>query len=157
MPRGGWELWLDAKGTPSSARLIVTDGLASLSLDATEQTREVFDRENKEWNKKFKAAKTKEEAAKLFWGRKTDVVTAGLSAYSKGTSFLTLKHGLGGGFDFHLLRRQPTLSLMDEKGTTRVALGHTTIEFPATGVMEERPPSSLVLFKKDGKVIWQAP
>jgi hypothetical protein len=46
---------------------------------------------------------------------------------------------------------------MDEHGTTRAVLGHAKIERPPTGVIEERPVSSLVLFDKEGKVVWKAP
>lgn len=153
-----WELVLSAKASPTSAHLLVADGLAFLNLYATEQTREVNDRENAEWAKKFNAAKAPEERMKLLLGRKFNGIQSGLSAFPRGTSSLTLKHGLGGGLELYLLQqRQPTLYISDEKGTNRVALGHTKLEYPATGVVEERPPSSLVLFDKDGKVIWKAP
>lgn len=78
-------------------------------------------------------------------------------AKTQATSSLTLKHGLGGGLDFYLLRKQASLYLMDESGTTRAVLGHTKIERPATGVIEQLPASSLVLFDKEAKVVWKAP
>jgi len=107
--------------------------------------------------RRFNAAKTPEEREKLFLGRKFDGVSAALSAFPKGTSSLTLKHGLGGGLDFYLHRRQSSFYLMDESGTTRAVLGHTKLEHPATGVAEERPVSSLVFFDKGAKVVWKAP
>lgn len=68
-----------------------------------------------------------------------------------------MKHGLGGGLGLSLSNQQPTLYLEDQKGTERVVLGYTNLEYRATGVREERPASSIVLFDKDGKVNWKAP
>ena len=134
-----WELQLQAKRTPSAVYLIVNDGIASLELNATEQTRDVADKKWAEWAEKFNAAKTPEDREKLLIGRKIDGVRAAISAFPKGTSSITLKHGLGGGLDFYLLRRQSSLHLMDENGTTRAVLGHTKIERPATGVVRAAP------------------
>ena len=39
----------------------------------------------------------------------------------------------------------------------RAVLGSTSLELIKTGTIEKRPESSLVLFDKDGKVIWQTP
>ena len=50
----------------------------------------------------------------------------------------------------------PTLKLTDGNGASAV-LGHTTLETKRTGVTTKRPSSSLVLFNKEGKVIWKAP
>jgi hypothetical protein len=36
-------------------------------------------------------------------------------------------------------------------------LGHSAIEATRTGAVEQRPASSLVLFDKDGKVLFKAP
>ncbi len=156
-PNEAWELELQAKNTPTSARLLAGDSLASLSLNATEQSREVAEREDREWSKKFNTAKTGEEQLKIL-NRKWNGVQAALWAFPAGTSSLTLKHGLGGGLDFYLLkRRQSTLSITDENGVSRAVLGQTKLEYPATGVSEERPISSIVLFDKSGKVTWKAP
>ena len=35
--------------------------------------------------------------------------------------------------------------------------GHPALETTATGTVEQRPASSLVLFDRDGKVIWKVP
>ncbi len=51
----------------------------------------------------------------------------------------------------------PSLDLFDEKENTRAVLGHAALESKTTGIVEQRPASSLVLFDKDGKVIWKAP
>ena len=45
----------------------------------------------------------------------------------------------------------------DASGNTRAVLGSTVLETTQTGAVEKRPPSSLVLFDKNGKVIWSAP
>ena len=52
---------------------------------------------------------------------------------------------------------EPHLTLYDEEGTPRTALGAITLKETLTGVVKKRPPSSLMLFGEDGKVIWQAP
>ena len=39
----------------------------------------------------------------------------------------------------------------------RAVLAYTALEATATGTVEQRPASSLVLFDRDGKVIWKAP
>lgn len=49
------------------------------------------------------------------------------------------------------------LHLFDEKGNTRTAIGSTVLIQPKTGVEENRPPSSIVLFDTEGKVMWQVP
>ena len=51
----------------------------------------------------------------------------------------------------------PSLALRDENQKARAVLGHTELEATVTGAVEQRPASSLVLFDKDGKVIWKAP
>jgi L-asparaginase II len=47
--------------------------------------------------------------------------------------------------------------LRDEKERIRAVLGHTNLEITRTGSVEQRSASSLVLFDKDGKVMWTAP
>ena len=51
----------------------------------------------------------------------------------------------------------PGVVLLDENGRPRAALGSRWLEQRNTGAVEERPDSSLVLFDKDGKIIWRAP
>ncbi len=51
----------------------------------------------------------------------------------------------------------PSLVLGDENQKARAVLGHTALEATATGTVEQRPASSLVLFDRDGKVIWKVP
>jgi hypothetical protein len=152
-----WQLELQAKDTPSAAYLTVGDGIAALSLRGTEQNREAAERESAEWNKKFNAAKTPEEREKLLYGPPFDGVEANLSAFPKGTSSLKVRHGLGGGLDFYLHQRQPSLRITDEKGISRAVMGYIELERQPADVIEKRPPSSIVLFNKDGGVIWKAP
>lgn len=51
----------------------------------------------------------------------------------------------------------PALTLYDAQKKERAVLGVTELEAVRTGVTERRPESSLVLFDKDGKVLWNAP
>ena len=51
----------------------------------------------------------------------------------------------------------PRLELLDANNRARAVLGRTVLETIRTGESIERPESSLVLFDKDGKVIWRAP
>lgn len=50
----------------------------------------------------------------------------------------------------------PALDLFDQNEKPRAVLGQTALE-TATGTLEQRPASSLVLFDRDGKVIWRVP
>jgi hypothetical protein len=152
-----WELELDAKKTPSSASLMVGDDFAWLNFRATTKRREVADREWTARSKQLKAAQTPEAREELSRGSSFDGVEASLAAWPSGLGHFRLTQGLGGGLDFSLVDRQPSLYLSDPKGTTRVVVGHTKLERQATGVTEERPLSSIVLFNKEGGVIWKAP
>jgi hypothetical protein len=52
----------------------------------------------------------------------------------------------------------PSVSLWDESGSRQHAvLGYTPLETVQTGAVEQRSPSSLVVFGKDGQVIWKVP
>jgi len=51
----------------------------------------------------------------------------------------------------------PRLALSDRNGKLRAVLGATSLETIRTAEVTMRPESSLVLFDKDGKVMWQAP
>ena len=59
------KLELRGKNTPTSATLHVSDGLALLRLDSTEQPREIAERESSEWTEKYNMAKTPEEKERL--------------------------------------------------------------------------------------------
>lgn len=51
----------------------------------------------------------------------------------------------------------PSLTLHDPDGTIRAVLGQVELQNTRTGSGEMRPASSLVLFDKAGKVLWNAP
>ncbi len=130
-----WELVLNARKTHSGANLLVLENQALFVLRATEQTREAAERESTELVKKLNAAKTAEEKGKLLLSQRFNGVRASLMASPRG----------------------PNLGITDEHGRERAVLGATALETIATGTIEQRPASSLVLFDKDGKVLFQAP
>lgn len=51
----------------------------------------------------------------------------------------------------------PDLDLFDNEGKLRAALGVTDLQITRTGASEKTAPSSLTLFDKEGKVVWQSP
>ena len=51
----------------------------------------------------------------------------------------------------------PSLFLVDEKGQTRAQLGTADLKETASGTLIHRSPASLVLFKEDGRVLWETP
>jgi hypothetical protein len=51
----------------------------------------------------------------------------------------------------------PSLELFDKEGKTRATLGSASLETIKTGATEQTAESSLVLFDKEGKVIFQVP
>ena len=52
----------------------------------------------------------------------------------------------------------PSVSLWDESGSRQHAvLGYAALENVDTGALEQRSPSSLVVFGRDGKVLWKVP
>jgi len=51
---------------------------------------------------------------------------------------------------------KPNLALNDEKGKTRLVVGRITPKF-AANVLPTRSTSSMVIFDKDEKAVWQAP
>jgi hypothetical protein len=84
---------------------------------------------------------------------------AQLSLYSDGSPYLGLQ-------DAKLKTRaelsldsggRPSLALSDEQGKTRATMGTTSPETTHTGATEQNAEFSLVLFDKQGKVLWQAP
>ena len=52
---------------------------------------------------------------------------------------------------------QPSIFIRDDQSRDRVILGCSSLISPKTGSVENRPPSSLVLFDRDGKAIFQTP
>jgi len=51
----------------------------------------------------------------------------------------------------------PSIELYDQDGKQRAVLGSTDLEVTKTGTQIKKSPASLVLFGKEGKVIWEAP
>ncbi len=49
------------------------------------------------------------------------------------------------------------VTLYDEGGKLRAALGNDDLKNTATGSTEHRASSSLVLFNEQGRVLWEAP
>ena len=57
----------------------------------------------------------------------------------------------------NMLRGGTSIEISDEEGRTRAVLGSVDLNVIATGEAQKRPESSLVLFGKDGKVVYSAP
>lgn len=51
----------------------------------------------------------------------------------------------------------PRMILKDNEAQTRLILGTSEVTSRFKGTIEKRPPSSLVMFNKEGKLIWSAP
>ena len=59
--------------------------------------------------------------------------------------------------DLSVFQGGPSVIVQDTNKQARAILGYIGPEHFARGVTQQRPPSSLVLFDKDGKLIWTAP
>ena len=66
----------------------------------------------------------------------------------------TAEHGRAG---MVMTSDGPTLELRDAGRNLRAVLGTTSVKSEKPGEATSRPESSLMLFDKDGKVMWQAP
>jgi hypothetical protein len=129
----GGRLTLRDKTTASSSSLFVGAGAVTFNLDATEMGHDEAERRGNKFWEAFLAAQTEEEKEKaenLF--------------------------RLPGSMIMLAARNRASVEL-SENGRTRAVLGHTSLVTKRTGVVEERPVSSLVLFDKDGTVLWRAP
>ena len=51
----------------------------------------------------------------------------------------------------------PRMILKDSEAQTRLILGTSEVTSRFKGTIEKRPPSSLVMFNKEGRLIWSAP
>jgi hypothetical protein len=58
---------------------------------------------------------------------------------------------------FNIDQGSPQIMLRDNNAQTRMELGATEITNQSKGTIEKRPESSIVMFNKDGKLIWSAP
>lgn len=135
----GARLLLFDKNTAGSANLGITSGIAFLGLSVTAKSREQAEQEQAEWVKKSRAAKTSDEHLKLLMAEQKAMAP---EMYA-GLSVTTFEGG-------------HTSLTFDERGKSRAVLGMTNL-VKRHGVIEKRPLSSLVLFDKDSKVIWEAP
>lgn len=156
-------LKLTDTASQSTASLAVSSAYADLALTATEEVREslvVRARQRQEVARARAAGASVEELLGMF----SPVGVRGrLAAFPNGTSLLRMTRGRSsldrlGGIDVSLSEEgEVALHLSDPEGTTRATLGRTSLEYPATAIVEQRPASSLVLFDGDGTVIWKAP
>lgn len=81
-----------------------------------------------------------------------------LTAHSDSSSSLSLGPKIPGGISLDVQKDgSPSLTLSDSTGRARAVLGEVELVTERTGKTDKLPPSSLVLFDKDGKVIWRAP
>ena len=76
-----------------------------------------------------------------------DAILKGEKIVEENKSYIELSSGKSGA----------TLGLFDKEGKSRSILGSINLETTKTGEISKRPESSLVLFDKDGKVIWSIP
>ena len=160
---GHVRLSLYDKNTPSSAHLAVSSGYSSLGLEARDISREVYEREEESFSKKWNSAETPEAKTKVDQTTPFDGYTANLTAWSHGNrSFLIVGRHLtrsldGDTVELNSAKSRASVSLSDENGKDRAALGSTHLKTLSTGALIQQPVSSLVLFDEKGKVIWQAP
>jgi hypothetical protein len=84
---------------------------------------------------------------------------ASLTSDSDGSSSLSLRPTtIESGISLRVESGEaPSLRLADDTGQTRAVLGGSELIIERTGLVQKLPTSSLVLFGKDGKVIWKAP
>ena len=52
---------------------------------------------------------------------------------------------------------EPALEFVDQSGTTRAVIGNASLTNSQTGSTENTGPSSVILFGKNGHVVWRAP
>ena len=130
-PGGGGTLILKDEKSASSIWLATGNGYADLAMSATGQSEKEFEEEQRDKSEKWNAAKTPEEKLKV--------------------------DSLGRPKDYEarlVLAGNHTKFSLSEKGQLRAVLGQVALE-NKNGVLEEHPISSLVLFDKNGKVIWR--
>jgi hypothetical protein len=77
---------------------------------------------------------------------------------TRGEAAMSLR-GSGGGATVQISAKgiNPHVSLVDENGTSRVAIGAVPMKDTGTGVEYTTEPSSIVLFGKNGRAIYKAP
>ena len=164
-PQGNPEGWLSLydKKTPSSAHLVVASGYSSLNLEARDISREVYEREQESYRKKWNSAETPQAATKVDETTPLNGYTAKLTAWSNGNrSFLVVGRHLtrsvdGDTVELNSAKGRASVFLRDAEGKDRAALGSTLLKTLSTGALIQQPVSSLVLFDEKGNVISQIP
>jgi hypothetical protein len=133
-------LWLtDAQPSPPRARVrlsVKKDGSASLGVDSRTDPRTLAAGRS---NPGFTVLAFPDGTASFYL---TGLASAGLAGRAS-------------------LDGKASLQIHDERGaflpgTARLVLGTTALERTQTGVIEQRPLNSLVLYGQDGKVVWKA-
>jgi hypothetical protein len=81
-----------------------------------------------------------------------------LANVSNGTSNISLRENFKSQAELESNSdNSPHLDLYDSAGNLRAVLGTADLQVSRTGAMEKTAPSSLTLFDKKGKVLWQIP
>ena len=167
---GGSFLSLSGKDMTASAGLGVLAGTPHLSLsgkDAKEQAGLiVYPDGTPHLSLSDKAGKARaglwllpDGTPHLSLGDKAGKERASLALFADGSPSLRLsdKDRKGRASLAVLPDGSPFLSLHDKDGKPRAVLGCTSLRDKRTESVEQRQESSLVLFKSDGDVLWQAP
>ncbi len=149
------------KNKPTRAALYLQDGWVYFNLQATDKLKEAWAREEAELLKKMQSPEiTLKEKSRLM---NTISPQVSISTSADAGTALSLQSREGSVVSAFVGRNPTTrgrdmqeLEIADGKGA-RAVLGSIDLETTATGSVEQRPASSLVLFNKDGKVIWQTP
>lgn len=155
------------KATASDAGIFVGSGAAHLTLSATNISPKAAEMAANKFVDALNAAKTEAERKKALDADMVrgalDYTTASLVTWAKQESKGSLS-GQESAAALHVGNARvatqagkPSVMLFDEKGATRAVLGQIEVQRVASGATEILPPSSLVLFDKDGKVIWRVP
>jgi hypothetical protein len=149
---GAWTLGIYGKNTNSTAGIRVEDGTISFALMGTSAPHEQKPpEEQRAWN----ASHVDGDGV---WAQ--FLVSSDKSGYA---GFDLRRDGQGTALDARgairmtLSEGNPTLSLTDAEGKERAILGPVALKKTVTGIVEQRPASSLVFFDQSGKSIWKAP
>lgn len=98
---------------------------------------------------------TAEQAEGFITASPKTVKLAFWSLVPRATAAVNSEHGMA---ELTLRDGAPSLSLADKLiGYPGVLLGHAGLVKERTGIKEQRPASSLVMFDKAGNVLWKAP
>ena len=95
----------------------------------------------------------------LAMGNKDGVARLRLVVDQKGTAAVDLRDEKNQSHAVLMVNAlgSPTLIMQDKSTNSRAVLGETTLLINEAGITAERPAGSLLIFNKDGKVIWRTP